>query len=566
YGASSDVRLLYAEARVLRALKWNDEAAGVYRQILQLKPSERAAETALLALLTAGGKRAEALAQIDQAIVRLPGDDPDYLADLTGNLLDLGDLDRAGQLSRLALARTPEHQRTLDYAAQIALLRDGEGAAIVPLQRAQAQAGLATPVSSLRQSAETGRLVLEQANAPLADAPSSGQYERIAEMLDQNGAWLASAVDQKVRSGTAGTSRLRSTEIPLEWKKPLDGKTRLFVRGDVTHMDAGRLDLADPAQAERFGSAMLCEPLCTDVLKQSVSGLALSAGVERGPWKADLGTTPLGFKVRTLVGGVTYKGDLGPLGYSVEASRRALSGSVLSYAGAVDPNTGKTWGGVTANGVRLGASLDQGGLVGGWASLGVHRLIGKNVLRNDRAQLMSGVVVRAINRDDVLLGIGLTGMLWRHSENAGEYTFGHGGYYSPEKYKSLSLPVTFAQRIGRLSYAVRGAVSRSRSETRAADYFPTDGALQARAALLAEQNFTDARYDGGSGKSRGHALSIAVEYQVTPRLFAGARAELDRSPDYSPNRALLYFRYSLDRASARPVDLLPQAVYPSSQN
>ncbi|MFM7969631.1 cellulose synthase subunit BcsC-related outer membrane protein [Aeromonas sp. A-5] len=42
-------------------------------------------------------------------------------------------------------------------------------------------------------------------------------------------------------------------------------------------------------------------------------------------------------------------------------SRRPVNSSLLSYAGASDPGTGISWGGVRANGVRLDSAMTWGG-------------------------------------------------------------------------------------------------------------------------------------------------------------------------------------------------------------
>ncbi|MFP3354326.1 cellulose synthase subunit BcsC-related outer membrane protein, partial [Pseudoalteromonas sp. SIMBA_153] len=90
-----------------------------------------------------------------------------------------------------------------------------------------------------------------------------------------------------------------------------------------------------------------------------------------GRWAVDLGTTQ-GYAVNNWLGGATLSGDLGQVGWSLTASRRPMSNSLLSFAGARDRPTGVRWGGVTANGGTLGLSWDQGGDNGVWASLGHH--------------------------------------------------------------------------------------------------------------------------------------------------------------------------------------------------
>ncbi|HEY0664591.1 MAG TPA: cellulose synthase subunit BcsC-related outer membrane protein [Gallionella sp.] len=381
---------------------------------------------------------------------------------------------------------------------------------------------------------------------------------KLAALIDRRSRWISSAIDLRSRTGTPGVSEYHSVEIPLEYKTPWHPDDEVFFRTDLVRLSAGSVEAANGD----FGSMLLCRTNCTAAtLDQSAQGMSFTAGYQRTDFSLDIGTTPRSFHVSNVVGGMHYKGDLGPFGYSLEASRRPVTASLLSYSGTRDPNTGEVWGGVVATGGNFGLSLDSGETFGFWSSLGVHNLTGRNVLTNRRFQFLAGEQWRIVNEENRRIVIGLTGMYWDFSENAGEYTFGHGGYYSPHNYRSLSLPITYAARTARFSYMLRGSVSASHSQTREAPYYPTDSAMQAQALA-----FTSApTYSASSGGGQGHSLRAAWEYQVTPELFAGGLFAIERSDYYAPNRALLYLRYSLDHPGARPVFLPPEPVEPSSQ-
>jgi hypothetical protein len=214
---------------------------------------------------------------------------------------------------------------------------------------------------------------------------------------------------------------------------------------------------------------------------------------------------------------------------------------------------------VVATGGNFGLSLDKGETFGFWSSAGLHSLTGRNVQTNGRTQLMAGGQWRVVNEENRLLSVGLTGMYWHFTENAGEYTFGHGGYYSPLNYRSLSLPVAYAGRLPRFSYLLRAAVSASQAQMRDAPYYPTISVSQLSA------NFIMPGYAGGSSSGRGYSLKAAGEYQVEPKLFVGGMLSLDRSQSYAPNRLMFYLRYSLDHPAAQPVFMPPEPVESSSQ-
>ena len=382
--------------------------------------------------------------------------------------------------------------------------------------------------------------------------------KKLAALMDRRTRWFFSAVDMRSRSGTTGLSRFDSIEVPLEFKTPWRSDEEFFFRADLVKLDAG--DVA--SSHTDFGSMLFCQPNCSAAqLPQAVQGVSYNVGYQRNNFVADIGRTAGGFPVSNFVGGLQIKVDLGKFGYSIIASRRPITASLLSYAGAHDPNTGQIWGGVVATGVHAGLSLDQGGTFGFWSTLGWHNLTGRNVQSNRRIQLMAGEQWRIVNEENRRLVLGVTGIIWNFSENAGEYTFGHGGYYSPNRFRLVSLPVTYAQRTPRFSYLLRAAVSAFHAESQATDFFPTDRSLQSQALLLGAVP----TYAGGVSNGTGYSLRAAGEYQFTSKLFVGGVLAIDRSQNYAPNQALFYLRYSWDRPGARPVFIPLEPVEPSSR-
>ena len=390
---------------------------------------------------------------------------------------------------------------------------------------------------------------------------------RAAEAIDQGQGWLSLAMDARSRAGTAGKSQLSAQELPLAYRSGASDGNRWFLRLTPSRVASGTLDLAGGYEVSTFGSMLLCPAAgCADTAARVEKGVALGAGLERGPWRFDLATSPIGFPVVNVLGGAQYKGELGPASYSVDVSRRPMMSSLLSYAGTRDPNTGRTWGGVVATGARLNLSRDSGGDYGAWGLAGLYRLTGRNVQDNDKAEAIAGLYRRLVNEPDRQLAVGVSGMLWHFSENAGEFTFGHGGYYSPLSYRSLALPVTYGFRTPDTSLTLRASVSVAWSRSRRAPFYPTDPDLQGRAEALASSSFVDPFYAGGNnGRSFGRSLSGAVEHQVAPSIFVGGRFEIERSTNYTPNGLLLYIRMTTDGPAARRVSLPPEPRLPGFQ-
>lgn len=294
--------------------------------------------------------------------------------------------------------------------------------------------------------------------APREDL-EGGELTRLARSQDGEG-WLASGLrsdlDRHYRqsqttfsldsdywgsSGTGGYSDLRALTQMAQLDTPLAGGTA-FGRLELVDMDAG--NLPDSPYRAQFGTCAARD--CRGDAHQQSRGTTLAAGWQRGAWAFDLGTTPLGFEVVDWVGGATLAGDWHTLGWGMTLSRRPVSSSLLSYGGTVDPGTGISWGGVRANGVRLDLSRDLGGAVGFWGSAQQHLLTGKNVPDNWRTRLMGGGYYKFVNETHRRASVGISTMLWHYQQDLGGYTLGQGGYYSPQGYFSLSVPVSYRQR------------------------------------------------------------------------------------------------------------------------
>ena len=322
-------------------------------------------------------------------------------------------------------------------------------------------------------------------------------------------------------------------------------------------MDAGRFSTgSDGKHDEYFGTCAL--QACPGG-SQRAQGVGLAVGWRNDKIEADIGVTPLGFKVVDVVGGVTYRGKLGSVGWSLTGSRRPMSNSLLSYAGARDPNTGLTWGGVRATGATLGLSWDQGGPNGVWASLGYHHLTGKNVESNQRFRLMAGYYRRIIDEPDRRLTAGVNVMAWHYAKDLGGYTFGQGGYYSPQRYYSLSLPLRYSWRNENWSYSVGGSVSVSYAKTKSSPDYP----LRTKVAGVGGSGL-DGTSSAGSGSGTGYSLFFQAERRISRHLVLGAGIDIQRSDDYAPSRAMLYLRYSFEPWSGN-LPLPPSTLEPSAE-
>lgn len=360
-------------------------------------------------------------------------------------------------------------------------------------------------------------------------------------------------------STTPGLSDLLAQTSILRIDAPI-AEGQGFVQVENIDLDAGRFDTdADGLHRERFGTcairlrnratgAVLPNGCPSDT--QQARGNTLAVGWRDEHWALDIGHSAEGFAVSNWLGGVSFASDWNTLGWKLTASRRPVNDSLLSRAGTVDLISGVRWGGVTANGLTLDLSHATSAVDGVWGSLGAHWLRGENVADNSRRSVMGGYYYSLIQRADERLRSGLTLMYWSYDKDLSEFTLGQGGYYSPQHYYSVGVPLDYAWRNADWSVRLEGSLGWSYATTRASELYPLQGAAADWLSGVQQAGF--AAEDIGEVKAAGTSSGVnvrvqgLVERRLSEHLVLGGGLAWQHSEDYAPSRALLYLRYTFD--------------------
>ncbi len=622
-GRAGEVSTLKAQARLLQEANDAKAARPILQTILEKHPDDVESRLSLAQAYAQTGAKQAAQETIDQLLPRVRENDVDTRLSITRLETGLGHMAHARKIIAKLLANNPGNPDILIQAGRIersdrkyhaalayfrqALALEGRspGAATtaatatdsVPLldldyehpptslalqlgnslglPDAGKSAGAADKPKSVAESNLHGLLMTEGVTNLGTDIPlisSTPELEKAASIrrptrAEEEIARIAARRDPRIevgyekldRKSSSGTSTYRGTETPMVgwWPVGYDGHS--FVHVDRVTVDAGDLAASD---APLFGKLGVMPSALPPPFAQKVEGTSVGAGYEGDNLRWDLGMVGIGFPVQNIVGGIRKSWETDKLDYALEIFRRAQTNSLLSYAGARDPATGAIWGGVVYTGVsgRISHTFDQ---FNTFASAEYGVLRGKNVLDNNRLALRTGVDKDVLRREQLWVNLGLTLTHWRYKENETYYTFGHGGYYSPQSYTSLNLPVEWAGRNGKLSYLVRGSASYAKTNEKSMAVYPTDSALQNIAFGIG--NDLDSRfYAGGPGGGKGYSLRLATEYQLTPHLAIGGHYNMDRTAFYTPNLTFIYLRY-LFQAHSEAVRFPPVAVKPYSR-
>jgi Flp pilus assembly protein TadD len=436
-----------------------------------------------------------------------------------------------------------------------------------PIARAQrwrapepAPAPAAPVAGTPRFAAAPAAPVAEAAPLPAAPARTASRRrtlaDELAEVQNERGRSHA-AIGGTItsRTGEAGLGRADLVQTPIEATKVIEEVGQLTVRATPVVITAGRVG-ADAGSRSRFGTLGLDPAGSASPAEQSDAGVGLSVGLQTRHVSADIGSTPIGFAVVDAVGGVRWRGELdSALRFDVEASRRALTDSVLAFAGTTDTRTGKVWGGVRSTGLRAQLAWEQGD-VGFYGYGGAHGLTGREVKTNSRVEVGAGSYWRGRQRADDQLEIGLNLGYQHYRYNLSGYTWGHGGYFSPQHLVALTLPLNWYGRSGRLSWGLQGAAGLQVYREDAAPYFPTDAAAQGTLdSLVAQQKLPASAYAARSEAGAIFNLGGALEYQLTRQLDIGTRLGVEISPQFTQSTGSIYLRFSLEPRAAGGIGL-----------
>lgn len=280
---------------------------------------------------------------------------------------------------------------------------------------------------------------------------------------------------------------------------------------------------------------------------QQESGVELALALAGEDYKADIGTTPLGQDMSSLIGGVQWAPKLGQFArLAMTAERRPVTDSLLSYVGSTDRISGKQWGAVTKNGGGLNLSYDDGD-AGLYAGVNYYNYLGDNVPSNDSITSSVGAYIRPYRYDDRELKTGVNISYMNFSKNLSYFSFGQGGYFSPQDYVSVSFPVEYSQHYGNWNYKLGGAVGYQSYSQDESKYFPNNPELQAQLEQYVRDGYsTESYYAAQSKNGIGYNFKADGSYNLQKNMQIGGQVGYDTFGDYSETTALVYFRYLLD--------------------
>ncbi len=418
---------------------------------------------------------------------------------------------------------------------------------LVPLRRPGGESSASTSVTAMTPPPLPGTPGAPSGSMSDTD-PLSREIERELTSLKKSTAIIVDGgIGFRGRSGESGLGRINEITVPIKARIPIGNAALVPTIMPVT-INAGTIG-GDPSTLSRYGANALAGLAGTLQPNNAQStGIAFGMGLEWGRLTLDVGSTPLGFPLTTIVGGLVWNQPLGDkMNIKLEASRRSVTDSVLSYAGVTDPITGLTWGGVTRNGGEAIISYDDQTL-GIYGKFAYGYYMGTNVASNQSYEFTAGAYFRPIKDENQELKVGISATYLSFNQNLSYFTYGQGGYFSPQSFYSLTFPIDWTETSGKFTYSAGATLGVQSIQQSSSLFFPTNYYFQNAANILAASGAAAFApvFPAQSNTGIAFGLRLGFEYAATERTSIGAKANFDNAYQYDQGTILLFLKSSFN--------------------
>lgn len=549
---------------VLESLGWHRYNAGdmesaerLFVRLQKEKPDHRGAALGLGYIRLNTDRAETALAPITAAGL---ADDPEILelkrlvyTRLGWQRYNAQQLKEAGDFADRALAITPQDRdarllrawidiRTGHHAAALDTFQDlyntqQSPEAAAQLLDAQTSAGLVNAAQATAQELAAAQSPALRSRAAdfFFDHQQPIRAARTANLPDRcywnaDTALLSLDGYYRHRDGDDGTSRLDTYSVPIEFESVLGAGTRTFVGVSLKRLESG--SGPNPPPVGNF-YRHLDGVVQTNSLIEDESAVIPQVGFQtEGPraWSGRVASTPLGGEVTpTVTGEIALATDR----WHVSLHRCSVTESILSTTGLQDPYEDRSWGRVVRSGVSAGGVIPLGGTYWLSGAVGGDLYDGHHVWDNDRTtlDLAAGGTWQVFDGDELSAGLFFYGQ--HFSRNSNFFTYGHGGYYSPELMTIAGPFVRYrSARCRRYWFDIQTAVGWLHQETEDAPRYPLLDEVSAglSAAALTEAEGT---FKGETSDDVGYSLRAEAWRLVSDQLAVGAFAGAEDSSDHA---------------------------------
>ncbi len=357
----------------------------------------------------------------------------------------------------------------------------------------------------------------------------AGEVESMPLTQNVNAPKLNLSLEFVARDGDPGLSELNAAYGPkVSGTVFSDAVNRFDVSVGLVNLDVG--DLPDFATVGLVPTTP--NPGYVIAPKSSYNGMIEpKVGYYREDWISpyvELGMTPIGGAVDAdFTGRVGFQSLYDSGSWNLEVYRRSVTESLLSYTGMRDPYTTLTWGRVLETGMHVSVFHSFRETLNFFGSMEVAKLTGENVADNEKFRV-DLALSRTFKPDNFhYINFGPVVTFYSYNKNLSFFTYGHGGYFSPEYLAQGLINLQFMTEEG-LDFLFKGELGLGGQSNKQASspFFPLD---------------PDNRAYSGNDETTGILISNLKGLMFLTEQWAfGAEIGYNKTPSYEELRGGIY--------------------------
>jgi hypothetical protein len=373
----------------------------------------------------------------------------------------------------------------------------------------------------------------------------------------------------RVRNGEAGFGELTEFRGIARASLPIGYVGRLDFSISPVAVDSASFNITDPLSAGKFGTASVpAGPVADPMISVQGGGTELRLEYRQAGLRVDVGTTPLGFRLKNVVGGLGFRHDFGGIAFGIELGRRVAPDTLLSWGGLTDPISGTTWGGVLRDGGRFDVAFFMPKMAY-YLFAGYTFLHGQGVASNRQMLGGCGIDWTTYEFASLTVTTGMSVSAQGYELNLNHFTLGHGGYFSPTTFVHAGVPLGFkgtpADKL-KWDLSVEAGINWFREAS--APYFPNDPARQSDREQQTDVTGQplQAWYSEKSSLAFALNLHAGLSYTISDQLDGSLSMDLHRAEDYQEFAINLAVRFGLgNRGKTRepPRGAVPGDPFPA---
>lgn len=234
------------------------------------------------------------------------------------------------------------------------------------------------------------------------------------------------------QTGVEGKSKFDKFIVPIDYDYYNKEKEyHIYFDGDLMYLRNGYLeDVASSYLDFGLGTSSQDDALASDI------GFMPKLGIDYKNIRAEIGTTPIGAKISPeltwLLSGYLSRGNWMA---SLKFEQKEIDETMLSFVGerASDGLLEVNWGRVVKRGVEVGVSYDA------YVNLSLNlayypQIFGLNVEDNSEKKATAMALYHPKVESIAYVDIGAIVAFDSYEKNSNSFTYGHGGYFSPQQF------------------------------------------------------------------------------------------------------------------------------------